>query len=296
MYNYTDHLGNVRLSYGYDPIDEVVKILEENNYYAYGLKHNNYNMSQSQYEKIENTVGIRDAANGKSDGDFDYKYNGKEWKDEFGLNVTAMDYRQYDNAIGRFNGMDALAESAFSVTPYHFCAGNPVVFGDPSGLRHGYTNSNNVDLNGMPDWAAAIWMATPNGTNSHWTRTTDGYFDNDDGTGYIDREYNYIQLPFALPELKVTRRAFWLGSDEGGLGDQAEYQAYKYGPNYQYLRDKWASDTLDEFQDYLGNAGLIPLAGEPFDIVNGIVSAGRGDVTGAPCIDQVKNGVKNDYI
>ena len=41
VYNYTDHLGNVRLSYAKNN-NAALEILEENNYYAFGLKHNNY--------------------------------------------------------------------------------------------------------------------------------------------------------------------------------------------------------------------------------------------------------------
>ena len=33
VFNYTDHLGNIRLSYGIDPETNVLKILEENHYY-----------------------------------------------------------------------------------------------------------------------------------------------------------------------------------------------------------------------------------------------------------------------
>ena len=51
VYNYTDHLGNVRVSYGQDPVTQAVKILEENNYYPFGLKHKNYNMSEKNYTK-----------------------------------------------------------------------------------------------------------------------------------------------------------------------------------------------------------------------------------------------------
>lgn len=31
-----------------------------------------------------------------------------------------MTFRQYDPAIGRFNGMDRLAELTYSLTPYRF--------------------------------------------------------------------------------------------------------------------------------------------------------------------------------
>jgi hypothetical protein len=51
-----------------------------------------------------------------------------------GLNVTAMDFRQYDGAIGRFNGMDRLSEFAYSITPYRFAYNNPVYWNDPTGL------------------------------------------------------------------------------------------------------------------------------------------------------------------
>lgn len=45
-----------------------------------------------------------------------------------------MDFRQYDPAIGRFNGMDKLAEMSHNLTPYRFGFNNPVYWSDPSGL------------------------------------------------------------------------------------------------------------------------------------------------------------------
>jgi RHS repeat-associated protein len=137
VYNYTDHLGNVRLSYadfdkngvlgneevvvgGNTPlanpyIDYISPILEENHYYPFGLEHSGYYNENAQQS-------------------YKYKYNGKELQDELGLNVTAMDFRQYDPAIGRFNGMDRLAEFTHSITPYRFALNNPNYFNDPSGL------------------------------------------------------------------------------------------------------------------------------------------------------------------
>lgn len=54
-------------------------------------------------------------------------------QDELGLNVTAMDYRQYDNAIGRFNSIDIMSEKFPSLSPYSFSADNPILLNDPSG-------------------------------------------------------------------------------------------------------------------------------------------------------------------
>ena len=47
VYNYTDHLGNIRLSYTKDMVNNQLKILEENNNYPFGLKHQKYSSAGS---------------------------------------------------------------------------------------------------------------------------------------------------------------------------------------------------------------------------------------------------------
>ncbi|MDI1254600.1 MAG: hypothetical protein PSV16_00740 [Flavobacterium sp.] len=116
-------------------------------------------MSQSQYEKIENTVGIRDAANGKSDGDFDYKYNGKEWQDEFGLNMYDMDFRDYDPSIGRWVVIDPIDH--FGQSPYNGYDSNPVFFSDPSGATTDASNFSTWVQGVEDDWAAIDAGANP---------------------------------------------------------------------------------------------------------------------------------------
>jgi RHS repeat-associated protein len=84
-----------------------------------------------------------------------YKYNGKEWQDELGLNMTAMDFRQYDNAIGRFNCTDPITH--YSESPYHFASNNPVYFNDPTGLDYAL------------DWASnQAYLITSLGSSSNW--------------------------------------------------------------------------------------------------------------------------------
>ncbi len=45
-----------------------------------------------------------------------------------------MDFRQYDNALGRFHNMDRLTELAPGITPYRFGFNNPNYWSDPTGL------------------------------------------------------------------------------------------------------------------------------------------------------------------
>ncbi|MCC9019747.1 RHS repeat domain-containing protein [Flavobacterium lipolyticum] len=114
VYQYKDHLGNIRLSYAKNPATQVLTIIDENNYYPFGLKHKGYN----DYVPTSNK----------------YKFNGKELQDELGLGMTAMDFRQYDNTLGRFNSIDVLAELFSDGSPYMFSFNNPVAFADPTGL------------------------------------------------------------------------------------------------------------------------------------------------------------------
>jgi uncharacterized protein RhaS with RHS repeats len=44
-----------------------------------------------------------------------------------------MFFRDYDAALGRFTGIDALASQYSSLSTYHFGLNNPVMFNDPTG-------------------------------------------------------------------------------------------------------------------------------------------------------------------
>ena len=119
VYQYKDHLGNVRLSYSDANNDGTItnsEIIEENNYYPFGLQHEGYNNTV-----ISTNTGQK------------YKYNGKELQDELNLNVYNYGARNYDPAIGRWMNIDPLAEKHLHQTPYLYCNANPVIFMDPDG-------------------------------------------------------------------------------------------------------------------------------------------------------------------
>ena len=65
-----------------------------------------------------------------------YKYNGKELDTKKGLNWYDYGARHYDAALGRFTTNDPLAEKYYSMSPYTYCADNPVKFIDPNGMEY----------------------------------------------------------------------------------------------------------------------------------------------------------------
>jgi RHS repeat-associated protein len=124
IYQYTDHLGNVRINYtntGSSSLP-VLQIREENNYYPFGMKMAGINTA---------IVGVQN----------DLKYNGKEYQDEV-INSKKLqwyDYgaRNYDVTIGRWMNIDPLAASLSQIdkSPYAYTWNNPINLIDPDGME-----------------------------------------------------------------------------------------------------------------------------------------------------------------
>jgi RHS repeat-associated protein len=129
----------VRLSWALDKTTNLLKIVEENQYYPFGLKHTHYNVDHKHFEmQISNEGGIdkdgapmtkmAQAITGNSGilVDNKYRFQGQERQDELGLNWDSFKYRNYDYAIGRFMNIDPLTETYNSWSPYAF-SGNRVI-------------------------------------------------------------------------------------------------------------------------------------------------------------------------
>ncbi|MDP9957140.1 RHS repeat-associated protein [Epilithonimonas hungarica] len=133
IYQYKDHLGNVRLSYERSAEDDSVAEVSRNNYYPFGLNHINIT-AKTGHTVYNPSVSFEN-----------WKYNGKE------LEETGMyDYgaRFYMPDIGRFGMYDPLAEKTFE--PYAYVYNNPVRMIDPTGME-GETSDNSgveTDANG----------------------------------------------------------------------------------------------------------------------------------------------------
>jgi RHS repeat-associated protein len=119
-YEYTikDHLGNARLSFSdvnaNGTVDFTTEVLQENHYYPFGLNFD---------------------GNWKNDAarDNKYQYNGKEWNDDFGLNLNDYGARWYDAARIVWFNVDSKADKYVSWSPYNYTLNNPMRFIDPDG-------------------------------------------------------------------------------------------------------------------------------------------------------------------
>ena len=88
-----------------------------------------------------------------------YKYGGKEFQHAHGLDLYDFLARQYDPATGLFTSMDPLCEKYYHISPYAYCAGNPVNAVDPDGKNPIFDKYGK--LMGVDDWGLkgdAIFM------------------------------------------------------------------------------------------------------------------------------------------
>lgn len=106
-YYLQDHQGNNRVV-----ADQNGNVEEVNHYYPFGGIFANTSSNQP------------------------YKYNGKEWDKEYGLNWYDYGARMYDPSLGRWHTIDPVAEKYCGISPYAYCNNDPV---------------KNIDLNGC-DW------------------------------------------------------------------------------------------------------------------------------------------------
>ena len=155
IYQYKDHLGNVRLSYSDSDdngsIDMMTEIIEESNYYPFGLQHRGYN----------NVI----TSNGNSSAQ-KFKFNGVEYEESLGLNLYEMDWRGYDASLGRFMQIDPHAETYFEWSGYHFSANNPVFVADPDGQD--WIITMNEDKEGNITYNVTINMAVMNSSKKNF--------------------------------------------------------------------------------------------------------------------------------
>ncbi len=133
VFQYKDHLGNIRLSYadldGDGSINPNEEIIEENNFFPFGLKHWGYNNMVS--------------SNGNSLAQ-QWKFGGKQLDQSLGLETYDFGARNYNPDLGRWMNIDPLAHEREWLSPYNFVQNNPINRVDPTGA--------------LDDWVLCVGM------------------------------------------------------------------------------------------------------------------------------------------
>jgi len=88
-------------------------------YYPFGLEQLGYNRT----------------VDGGDDWARNWRFGGKEYNGEHGLNWYDVSARNYDPAIGRWMNIDPLAEAMRRHSPYNYAFDNPIFFVDPDGMQ-----------------------------------------------------------------------------------------------------------------------------------------------------------------
>jgi RHS repeat-associated protein len=137
-YEYTlkDHLGNSRVSFAANGTS--IQVLQENHYYPFGMEMRGSWVAQSGTENA-------------------YQYTGKELNEDFSLNWSDYGARWYDASLGRWNGVDQVAEKFSNWSPYNYVYNNPLNTIDPdgnSGVVISITES--TDKNGVKSFTITI--------------------------------------------------------------------------------------------------------------------------------------------
>jgi RHS repeat-associated protein len=125
-YFITDQQGNTRVSF--EDNNGTVALIQENSYYAFGMQMaGGYTPSTNPNKKLYNA--------------------GSEWQDDIdGLaDYYSTFFREYDPVIGRFNGVDPMAEATDEITTYAYANNNPVMMNDPLGLSAARIKKDPID-------------------------------------------------------------------------------------------------------------------------------------------------------
>lgn len=117
-YTITDHLGNTRVEF-VSHNGSLPEVVQSVSYYPFGytLRCNDYGSRQPNR----------------------HLFGGKELQDQTLAGITFGWYdfetRMYDPSIGRFMQTDPMAEKYYWISPYAYCANNPIKFIDPTGMK-----------------------------------------------------------------------------------------------------------------------------------------------------------------
>jgi RHS repeat-associated protein len=201
-----------------------------------------------------------------------YKYNGKELDRMHGLDTYDYGARQYNPITARWDRMDLLCEKYYSISPYAYCANNPVRYIDPDGREiwvHYYDEDGqqqsfqytagmrcNVDnstaqtivenLNTMytNESGAKVIDAIIGSITKYGFMQADTH--SEDGEGYLDPQTNIVSLNDVSNTFSFAEETFHMYqsvNNQGGTTAVNEVEAKLFSAKMYFEIDSWYSTT-----------------------------------------------------
>ena len=134
IYQYKDQVGNVRLSYWVHPDEQVLKILDKNDYYPFGMN----TIQESEYSVTTSPLN--------------YKFQEQELQE---TGFYSFKWRNYMPDVGRFFGVDPLSEKYSYQSHYNFSENRMLDGRELEGLERVDNNGDFMDYREASDFARA---------------------------------------------------------------------------------------------------------------------------------------------
>ncbi len=225
-----DHLGNLRVA-----ITDDLEVLDAVDYYPFGMR---YGQGLTLQQQSQIWPLRKDTVPGE-----DHFYNGKEYQfDRIGYDTDGTvvelgwyDYgaRFYDPSVGRFTGVDPLADNYAPISPFAYVANNPINFIDPDGMRIDVSQAQQYDEENGTNYLQQIMSDLTEQTGLTFS-INDGFLDyskDADGNAAIATDGEGNQLGSSISRGAIMRGIdsdyvanFSLVGSGGSQGDGLNFQ------------------------------------------------------------------------
>ena len=115
-----DHLGSVRATVTDEQVEGGDHVMEEFHYYPFGMR-----MEGEYFRELRHWPAKWNP----------YQYNGKDFFADIGFDLMPYGARYYDPAVGRFTGVDPIADEFPHVSTYNYAENEPIANIDLHGLQ-----------------------------------------------------------------------------------------------------------------------------------------------------------------
>ena len=176
-----DAKGNVIASYAYDPYGEdFAADMRANSTQGMGSTANNTSATNLMLTSPSVTYSATEASDWQP-----YRFSGKESLTRVDLNLYDFGARMFSPFNMRWMTMDPLAEKYYHISPYAYCAGNPVNLVDWDGREVFLKGDRELEM---------IRETLPEGARTYVRINENGFIDKQTLHDYVGDDYNYSNL------------------------------------------------------------------------------------------------------